>query len=89
MQYKDLSEIVHVVKVVAIVTSVHLNLSKILVVSQFLSAHMSPERRLNPCFRTQKKCPFPLNKRGSSTQRLWGRFSVTTFSDPWTEVSLE
>ena len=42
MSYIDFSEIVHVLKVVAIVISIHLNLSMILVVSHFLSAKVSP-----------------------------------------------
>ena len=40
--YIDFSEIVNFLKVVAIVTRVHLNLSMILVVSNFLSAKVSP-----------------------------------------------
>ena len=52
--------IVHVLKAVSIVTSEHLNLSTIFVVSQLLSAKVSPEWRLNPGSGTQKKCPFPL-----------------------------
>ena len=55
-------EVVHVLKVVAIVVSVHLNLSKILVVSLFLSAKMSPDWRFHLGFGTRKKCPFPLNR---------------------------
>ena len=42
-QYIDLSEIVHVLKAVAIVTSEHLNLSTVFVVSHLLSAKMSPQ----------------------------------------------
>ena len=44
-QYIDLSEIVHVMKAVAIVSSVHLKLSTIFVVSHFFSATVSPEWR--------------------------------------------
>ena len=53
-----LSEIVHVLKAVAILTSKHLNLSTIFVVSHFLIAKVYPEWRLNPRFGSQKKCPF-------------------------------
>ena len=45
VQYIDLSEIVHVMKAVAIVSSVHLKLSMIIVVSHFFSAKVSPEWR--------------------------------------------
>ena len=57
-----LSEIVHVLKAVAIVTFEHLNLSTIFVVSHLLSATMSPEWMLNLGFGTQKNCPFPQNR---------------------------
>ena len=53
MQY-----IVHVLKVVPFVTSVHFNISTILVVRHFLGAKVSPQWRLNLGFDTQKKCPF-------------------------------
>ena len=62
VQYINLSEIVHVLKAVAIVTRVHFNISMIFVVSHFLIAKVSPEWRLNPGFGTKKKCPFPLNR---------------------------
>ena len=62
MQYIDLSEIVHILKAVAIVTAEHSTLSTLFVVSHLLSAKVSPELRLNPSFRTQKKRPFPLNR---------------------------
>ena len=42
VSYIDFSQIVHVLKGVAIVISIHLNLSMILVVSHFLSAKVSP-----------------------------------------------
>ena len=45
VQYINLSEIVHVLKAVAIVTRVHLNISVIFVVSHFLSAQVTPEWR--------------------------------------------
>ena len=57
-----LSEIVHVLKAVAIVTFEHLNFSTIFVVSHILSATTSPEWRLNLGFGTHKKCPFPQNR---------------------------
>ena len=49
--------IVHVLKAVSIVTSEHLNLSTIFLVSHLLSAKVW---RLNLGFGTQRKCPFPL-----------------------------
>ena len=63
----NLSEIiiVHVVKGAIIVISEHFNLSTLLVVSHALSTKVSPERRKNLGF---KKCPFPLNRRVSSTE---------------------
>ena len=57
-QYIDLSELIHVLKVVTIVTSEHLNQSTIFVVNHFLIAKKTPEWRVNPGFATQKKCPF-------------------------------
>ena len=62
LPYIDLGELIHVLKTVAIVTSIHLNLSIIFVASLFLSAKISPERRLKLDFGTQKKGPFPLNR---------------------------
>ena len=64
VQYIDLSELIHVLKAVTFVTSEHLNLSTTFMVSHSLIAKVSPEWKLNPGFRTQKNCPFPL-KRGS------------------------
>ena len=49
-----LTDIVHVLKAVAILTSKHLNLSTIFVVRAKVW--------LNLGFGTQKKCPFPLNR---------------------------
>ena len=57
-----LRELIHVLKAVTTVTSEHLNLSTIFVVSHFLIAKMSPEKTLNPGFGTQRKCSFPLNR---------------------------
>ena len=57
-----LVDVVHVLKVVAIVVSVHLNLPKILLVSPFLSAKVFPDWRFHLGFKTRKKCPFPLNR---------------------------
>ena len=62
VQYINLSEIVHVLKAVPIVTRVHLNISMIFVVSLLLSAKVTPEWRLNPSFGTNKKCPSLLNR---------------------------
>ena len=56
VQYIDLSEIVHVLKAVAMVTIENLNLSTMFVDSYFLSAKVSPEWRLNQGFGTQKSC---------------------------------
>ena len=53
------SEIVHVLKAVAIATSEHLHLSTIFVVSHFWSAKVSPEWRLNQGFENKKSVPFP------------------------------
>ena len=52
--------------------SVHLKISALFVVSHFLSAEVSPdimEVKINPGFRTQKKCPFPLNREVSPEWR--------------------
>ena len=62
-QYIDLSELIHVLKVVTVVTSEHLNLSTIFVVNSFLIAKVTPEWRVNPGFGTQKKCPFSCGDR--------------------------
>ena len=55
-----------VLKVVAIVTSVHLNLSTS--GSHSLIAKVAPEWRLNLGFGTQTKCPFLLNRGVPSTE---------------------
>ena len=55
----DLSELIHVLKAVSIVTRGQLNLSMMFVDSHFLIAKVSPEWRLNPALTTQKRCPFP------------------------------
>ena len=62
LQYIDVSEIVQFVKSAIISISVHLKISTFFVVSQVLSAKVSPEWRLNPGFRTNKTCPFPFVK---------------------------
>ena len=59
VQYIDLSEIVHGLKAVVMVTIENLNLSTMFVDSYFLSAKVSPKWRLNQGFRTQKSCFFP------------------------------
>ena len=61
-QYIDLSEIVNILKAVAIVTGEQLTLSTLFVVRQTLIAKVSPEWRLNPGSGTRKRCPFPLNR---------------------------
>ena len=43
VQNIDLTELIHVLKFVAIATSEHLNLSTIFVINHFLIAKMSPE----------------------------------------------
>ena len=73
MQYIDWSELIHVLKVVVIVTGEHLNLSTIFVNSHFW-------RRI-PRFVTQKKCPFTLN-RGVPL------IEVTNTKIMWTCISL-
>ena len=59
--------IVYVLKAVAIVTSEHLNLSTIFVISHFLSARVSPDWRSNPDFGTKEKCT-SLNRGVSSVE---------------------
>ena len=54
LQFIDLSELIYVLKTVAIVTSEHLNLSMIFVVSHLLIAKVSPKWRSNRSFGTQK-----------------------------------
>ena len=53
VKYINLSEIVRLVKTVALLRSVNLKLSTLFVVSRFLS--VSPEGRLNPVFGPRKK----------------------------------
>ena len=87
-----LSEIpvVHVLKAVAIVTSQHLILSTIFVISHLLIAKMSPEWRLNLGLGTQKQCPFPLNRGVPRTEVTNTKIMWTFFSGPnFEEVSLE
>ena len=60
-------------KVFFIVTSIHFNFSMLFEVSHFSSAKVSPERRLNLGFRTQKERPFPLN-RGVHTTEVVNRY---------------
>ena len=59
VQYIQLIQLMHVLKAVAIVTSEHLNLSTIFVVSLFLIAKVSAEWRLNQRFESRKGVPFP------------------------------
>ena len=87
VQYIDLSEIVHVLKAVAMMTIEDLNLSTMFVDSYFLSAKVSPEWRLNQGFGTQRSCFFfPLNRRVPSievtnTKIMW-TFSGSKFCVP-------
>ena len=53
VKYISLSEIVRLVKAVALLRSINLKLSTLFVVSRFLS--VSPEGRLNPVFGPRKK----------------------------------
>ena len=63
MKYIDLNEIVNVVKVVVILTSVHIIVSTFfLQLVTFLSAKVSPEERLNPGYENLKECSFPTNR---------------------------
>ena len=77
----------------AVVTTVHLNLSMSFVVSNFLSAKVSSEWRLNLDFGTHKNIAFPLNRGVPSIevtkiQRLCEHFFGTNFC-PLNGVSLE
>ena len=78
-------QLIHVLKAVAIVTSEHLNLWTVFVVSLFLIAKVSAEWRLNQRFETQKRCPLPLNRAGvpsievTNTTELCKHFSGTKF----------
>ena len=63
-QYIDLSQVNSRFESCHFCSSEHLNLSTTFMVSHSLIAKVSPEWKLNPGFKTQKKCPFPL-KRGS------------------------
>ena len=64
MQYIDWSELIHVLKDLPIMTSEHLYLSTIFVVSHFWRTFdcYSLDWRLHQVFGTLKKCPFPLNR---------------------------
>ena len=71
-------------------TSQHLILSTIFVISHLLIAKMSLEWRLNLGFGTQKQCPFPLNRgvpkdRGNKYKDYVNIFSGLNFE----ELSLE
>ena len=58
----DLSELIHVLKAVSVVTGGQLNLSMMFVDSHFLIAKVSAEWRLKSALATQKRCLFPLNR---------------------------
>ena len=63
LQYTDLNEIVNVVKVAVILTSVHINVSTFFFwLVNFLSAKVSPEQRLNLGYGNHKEYPFPPNE---------------------------
>lgn len=78
MQYIYLSGIFHVVKVVVIVTSVHLNVLTLFVVCHFLNPRVFPEWRLNPGLIPEKvslspeldelRCPFNRGNRTMCTK---------------------
>ena len=97
VHYIDFSAIVQVVKVSIIVSSVHVKISTLFVVSHFWSAQVSPEWRLNQGFATQKKCPFPLNRGFYSIEVMYTKIMWAFFWDqilcpqdggvPWTKVS--
>ena len=95
VQYIYFSEIVHVLKAVAILISGHLNLSTMFVVSHLLIAYkVSPEWRLNLFFGTQKKYPFPLNRGVPSIEVknikiMWTFIREKILSPLITEVPLE
>ena len=89
MQYIDLSELIHVLKAyVAIVTSKHLNLATIFVVSHFLIAKVTPGWRLNSGFWNLNYCPFPRNKdacpfkRGNNFKDYMNIFPGPNFVSP-------
>ena len=67
VQHIDLSELIHVLKAVAIVTSALNELINEWSVT-FLIAKVSPEWRLNLGVGAPKKCPFPLNRDVSSQE---------------------
>ena len=81
MQNIDLSEIVHVLNVLGVVTSNHLNLSTIL--CHFLSAKVSlPAWRLKPGFGTQKKKSLSLNRSFPSIELTKKMIKVNIFPGP-------
>ena len=77
-----LSKKFHGLKAVATVTSEHLSLLTIFVVSHFLSAKVSPKWRLSPGFRTHKNCPFPLNRGVPSIEATNTKINVNVFPGP-------
>ena len=78
----DLNKIVQFVKADITLISVHLKLSTF-VVSQVLSAKVSPEWRFHLGFGTLKKCPFPLNRGVPSMRNRYdyGKIMETFFRD--------
>ena len=79
----DLSELIHVLKAVSVVTGGQLNLSLMFVDSHFLIAKVSPEWRLNSALATQKRCLFPLNRGVPSPEvtNLYTKIMGTFFWD--------
>ena len=73
VQYIKFSEVVHVVKVVVIVISVHLNLSTLFVVSHIWSA--CPLKGGLTLVSGPRKCHFPL-KRGVHSIRVTDKKSM-------------
>ena len=85
VQYIDLGGIVHGLKDLTIVTLFPQVFGDS---SHFLSDKVSPGWRLKPSFRTQKKCPFPLNKGVPSIEYNKYKDYVNIFPAP-NFVSLE
>ena len=60
---------------------VNTNVLTIFVASHSLISKVSPEWRVNPGFVTQKKCPFPLNRRVPTTEVKDTKIMWTFFRD--------
>ena len=71
MHFIDLCEIVQFVKASIFFISVHLKISALFEVNDFLSAEVFPavmDVKIDPGFWTQKKTPFPLSRGHLSLQ---------------------